>query len=212
MEAEWSDIIDRSVSFYFTLKKQEASVVPEDGLAYALEEMGKEGFSQDDYHRCLKKVQVRCLSEEISQNPKVASQYPYEMLDEEELRLAYTNFRKCESEWLPVTTDTAKSALRIAHSVLEQTGAPANETALYEWTVAKSIMEQGHALRLPTQFIRLRTNLEKCPFCGSSIPKHTAALSRLDNSTRICADCGMREALTDYFHNRSEEEASEDKD
>ena len=40
-------------------------------------------------------------------------------------------------------------------------------------------------------FIRTRT----CPFCGA-VYKGRPALSRKDNKTHICPDCGTREALT----------------
>ena len=33
-----------------------------------------------------------------------------------------------------------------------------------------------------------------CPMCGKSYREHPA-LSRLDNTTEICPDCGVREAL-----------------
>ena len=34
-----------------------------------------------------------------------------------------------------------------------------------------------------------------CPFCGKTYQSHPA-LSRTDNTTLICPDCGIREALT----------------
>lgn len=43
-----------------------------------------------------------------------------------------------------------------------------------------------------------------CPRCGGAIPNastpgaYPGALSRRDNATEICSDCGMREALEDY--------------
>ena len=36
-----------------------------------------------------------------------------------------------------------------------------------------------------------------CPFCGKAYSE-PPALSRKDNSTLICADCGVREALEIY--------------
>lgn len=36
-----------------------------------------------------------------------------------------------------------------------------------------------------------------CPKCKLSYPKELYALSRKDNYTRICNDCGTREALTE---------------
>jgi ribosomal protein S27AE len=44
-----------------------------------------------------------------------------------------------------------------------------------------------------------------CPRCGGYIPNnvtpsaYTGALSRLDNKTEICSDCGTEEALLQYL-------------
>lgn len=37
-----------------------------------------------------------------------------------------------------------------------------------------------------------------CPKCGKRYSEH-AALSRRDNKTYICPDCGLEEAMEDYF-------------
>ena len=39
----------------------------------------------------------------------------------------------------------------------------------------------------------------KCPKCNKSIYGHTA-ISRVDNKTEICSDCGYSEAM-DAYHN-----------
>lgn len=44
-----------------------------------------------------------------------------------------------------------------------------------------------------------RTNV-KCPMCGR-IYSGYPALSRRDNKTEICSDCGTKEALDDFFKN-----------
>lgn len=37
-----------------------------------------------------------------------------------------------------------------------------------------------------------------CPSCGSLLPDYPGAVSRQDNKTEICSDCGMIEAFSDY--------------
>lgn len=39
--------------------------------------------------------------------------------------------------------------------------------------------------------------MAKCPKCGKSYAKGKGALSRKDNKTEICSDCGYREAIED---------------
>jgi len=47
-----------------------------------------------------------------------------------------------------------------------------------------------------------------CPICNGPIPnamhegKYCGAISRVDNKTEICSDCGVREAIQDYNRNR----------
>jgi len=36
-----------------------------------------------------------------------------------------------------------------------------------------------------------------CPVCGAKFQDVAGALSRRDNKTRICSDCGTREAIED---------------
>lgn len=44
----------------------------------------------------------------------------------------------------------------------------------------------------------------KCPICNGPIPnalhegKYAGALSRVDNKTEICSECGMFEAFKDF--------------
>lgn len=39
--------------------------------------------------------------------------------------------------------------------------------------------------------------MAKCPKCGKRYAKGKGALSRRDNKTEICSDCGFREAIED---------------
>lgn len=35
----------------------------------------------------------------------------------------------------------------------------------------------------------------ECPGCGDKFPEHKAALSRFDNKTKVCSECGTFEAM-----------------
>jgi len=39
---------------------------------------------------------------------------------------------------------------------------------------------------------------DKCPRCGESYEKGMGALSRRDNSTKLCPQCGTDEAMIDF--------------
>lgn len=57
------------------------------------------------------------------------------------------------------------------------------------------------------------TDAEKtriCPICGREYTDYPA-LSRRDNATEICPDCGVTEALEDFFGNPIIQDKEEEK-
>ena len=44
-----------------------------------------------------------------------------------------------------------------------------------------------------------------CPVCGGLLTAHPA-LSRKDNQTKVCPDCGIREALSDFGMDEAKQE------
>ena len=49
-----------------------------------------------------------------------------------------------------------------------------------------------------------------CPICGREYTDYPA-LSRRDNTTEICPDCGVSEALEDFFNNSNVQDKEEEK-
>jgi hypothetical protein len=51
----------------------------------------------------------------------------------------------------------------------------------------------------------MSNQIKDCPICGSPIPnrehagQYSGAISRMDNKTEICSDCGVQEALNGHF-------------
>ena len=50
-----------------------------------------------------------------------------------------------------------------------------------------------------------KRDVKICPICGKEYTGYPA-LSRRDNKTHICPDCGLQEALDDFFKNVNKEE------
>jgi hypothetical protein len=46
--------------------------------------------------------------------------------------------------------------------------------------------------------------MSKCPLCANEVGQFPA-ISRKDNKTKICSDCGVAEALADYFSAKKRE-------
>lgn len=49
----------------------------------------------------------------------------------------------------------------------------------------------------------------KCPKCGNEMGKYPA-LSRVDNKTEICSDCGVKEALEIFLKSNRDQQLKED--
>ena len=47
----------------------------------------------------------------------------------------------------------------------------------------------------------------KCPKCKKDVDMKYPAISRRDNKTKICSECGVREAFKDYGLNKKQSEA-----
>lgn len=44
----------------------------------------------------------------------------------------------------------------------------------------------------------MKNKIKKCPKCGRKF-EGIGAISRRDNKTEICSDCGVVEAMADFF-------------
>ena len=70
------------------------------------------------------------------------------------------------------------------------------DAVIYEDSeIAESIANS----KIPREYIRWVMAVYDCPVCKRKFVGYPA-LSRRDNSTEICPDCGMKEAL-EIFHN-----------
>lgn len=194
-------IVEKSIEFFFSLRKAEPSIEPEDGLIYALEEMGLDGkLDDDDYASVLRSVEIQALTKQFEMDKELETLYGYETLAERTYKAAFTNFAKCEGNWLPVKNEDCWKFIESARNVVETMGYPREAVAEFERVAANEKLEGGNVLSLPGFFLRKRTEREKCPLCGGSIMEDVPALSRIDNKTRICGACGMKEAMQDFLN------------
>ena len=46
--------------------------------------------------------------------------------------------------------------------------------------------------------------MKKCPKCGKTYEEHSA-ISRRDNKTEICPECGVQEAIEDFLNAKKKE-------
>ena len=109
----------------------------------------------------------------------------YQMLSERNFNENFGGFRECETLWVTVSEDVVDIIL--------------SATYRYNASLMKESMQEGKAIKVNVGYIRMKTELNKCPLCAGSFKEPYASLSIVDNKTRICPDCGVREQLESYI-------------
>lgn len=107
------------------------------------------------------------------------------------------NMKALEGQW--VVEDFGPNLEQLKASFDSQKEAFGNETYSHgnnlNWDEVVERLKEGKSVRDGFSFYRIKTDLPKCPRCGSSYEEGTEALSRKDNLTYICSDCGVAEAF-----------------
>ena len=206
--------IEYAVKSFQRLKANEPTIEPEDGMVWAMEEMETPDMTHEEYQQMLDKVIDACVEAGAW---TIQQTEPYQFLAYDTLQKKYGDFSACEGFWRPMEPrklEALLGALQFTPPDFQKDILSAYLTMKQEWhrieagegpgvtveEAAKALLDDGKVITTPLCAMRKVTDLEKCPKCGCSIPEHTAALSRYDNKTKICASCGMAEALGDYFH------------
>lgn len=116
----------------------------------------------------------------------------------------FDDFSQCEELWQVMDDNPIETLKKIFQSlryVVEQLH-PDEYYPIYEEEVFLNKLRLGQTVEDMYNVYRVRTDLEKCPCCGVSIFKGTYAISRRDNKTHICSNCGMKEAIEDMSNTR----------
>lgn len=120
----------------------------------------------------------------------------FEFLFESDYLKNFSNFHKCKDLWKDMDEDKVKNLFSMAYKLSCETEKEPREYLI--WENAIQYLNDGLVIRLPFHFIRLKNDLNKCPLCGCSY-KGLGAISRRDNETEICGNCGTKEAMEDLL-------------
>ena len=181
-------LIDYAVKSFQKLRENDKTVEPEDGLVWAMEELSAPELTHEEYDSLVHSVNSACLLKGIwSPAPTDA---PYEYLPAGLLDEAYGDFSACEGKWQRINETQYNVFLTAPCCVVRKP----EEDVFRE---ANEYIDTGKVLSIPIGYIRKATSEKKCPKCGASV-FGIGALSRIDNKTVICSECGTAEALEDY--------------
>lgn len=143
-------------------------------------------------------------NKELKYNSLNLDNYQIEKLSLETLHKNFDDFASCEGQWTQMEDNSIETLKKIFHSlrvVVEQLH-PEEYYPVYEEEVFLNKLRLGQTVEDMYNVYRVKTNLEKCPICGSSIFEGTFAISRRDNETLICSRCGTKEAFEDLSDTR----------
>lgn len=101
-----------------------------------------------------------------------------------------------EKTWRPSTLEQFFEFVEITRKVILETKDPSHCADDYTKERAIWNIVTGRVVDTPVMMFRLAEG-EDCPYCHAKFIKLKGALSRKDNETYICADCGLREAVED---------------
>jgi len=116
------------------------------------------------------------------------------------------DFRRCEDKWEVkdyITEEFLKKNFGFVVGVLQSTD-PNKSIDYYKWEYIKDLLEKGRVVEDPFMLYRVKSDLPRCPLCGGTYNEatHEYSISRRDNKTKICPQCGIDEAFQDLFDER----------
>lgn len=104
-----------------------------------------------------------------------------------------------EKTWKITTLENFLKSVEITRNIIletEDSNNPSHNADDYTEDKALWSIRVGRTIDTPILLFRLAEG-EECPKCGAKFQETAGALSRRDNRTKICSDCGTREALED---------------
>lgn len=118
----------------------------------------------------------------------------------------FEDFAQCEDKWENMeftdnSIDFLKKTFASLRNIIDEMY-PGEYYPVYEEEVFLNRLRLGQTVQDMYNIYRVKTDNDKCPYCGCSIFGHDYSISRRDNSTKICPDCGLREALEDVTDTR----------
>lgn len=102
-----------------------------------------------------------------------------------------------EKTWKPTNLENFLQSVEITRNIIIESNDPSYpDPDNYTEDKALWAIRAGRTMDTPMLLFRLAEGTV-CPLCGVKFKDPTGTLSRRDNMTPICSDCGTNEALED---------------
>lgn len=144
------------------------------------------------------------LQKQILEHSPVLDLTHIQKISKDVINKHFEKYDDCENLWVCDKTLSISKLQDIFSKLrrINQQTRPNEYYLYYEDEVMVNNLSLGKVVEDMYFAYRIKTEYPKCPLCGSSIFPHTAALSRRNNKTYICRDCGQSEAVQDFANVR----------
>jgi hypothetical protein len=104
--------------------------------------------------------------------------------------------------WVDTTVEEVLSHCEMTREIIKETNDQVHQSELFEEETVLDQLKNGKVIYTPTILFRGVVGSEVCPLCGATYEDGMGSLSRKDNETVICSDCGNEEALGEFFNEK----------
>ncbi|PLS19540.1 hypothetical protein CVD28_03740 [Bacillus sp. M6-12] len=100
--------------------------------------------------------------------------------------------------WVDCTLDFILQQCEVTRDVIQMTKDKDHPIEMFEEEAVIEQLKEGRIIYTPMLLFRAIVGENTCPLCGATY-QGMGSLSRKDNETEICSDCGTREAMEDFL-------------
>lgn len=101
--------------------------------------------------------------------------------------------------WVESSLEEALQHCKLTREIIKETNDHVHKEEHFEDDYVKERLTEGKIVYTPMILFRGVIGSEVCPLCGATFEDGMGALSRKDNETIICSDCGTEEAMSEYL-------------
>lgn len=101
--------------------------------------------------------------------------------------------------WKDSTLEFVLEMCEMTKKILIETRNTSRPLEMFDKEAVIEQLKSGKIISTPMLNFRAIVGDCTCPLCGATFDEGMGSLSRKDNDTLICTDCGTRESLEEYY-------------
>lgn len=101
--------------------------------------------------------------------------------------------------WVESSLEEALQHCELTRDIIVETNDEVHKAEYLEEDYVTERLSEGKIVYTPMILFRGVVGTEVCPLCGSTFEDGMGSLSRKDNETVMCSDCGTAEAMSEFL-------------